>query len=97
MLTVLDEHTRECPAVVVARSLKADDARETLTEISTQYEPPTRIRSDNGSEFPANSVRDWLRDPGVKTFVHRAGQPFGEWPERALQWVRSRRRVNPCS
>ena len=47
MLTVLDEYTRECLAIVVARSLKADDVLETLTELFTRYGPPTHIRSDN--------------------------------------------------
>jgi putative transposase len=47
MLTVLDEYTRECLAIVVARSLKADDVLETLTDLFTRYGPPTHIRSDN--------------------------------------------------
>jgi transposase InsO family protein len=76
MLTVLDEYTRECLAIVVARRLKADDVLETLTELFTRYGPPTHIRSDNGSEFTAKDVRDWLRGLGVKTLFIEPGSPW---------------------
>jgi len=76
MLTVLDEYTRECLAIVVARSLQADDVLEALTELFTCYGPPTHIRSDNGSEFTAQAVRDWLRDLGVKTLFIEPGSPW---------------------
>jgi transposase InsO family protein len=76
MLTVLDEYTRECLAIVVARRLKADDVLETLTELFTRYGPPTHIRSDNGSEFTAQAVRDWLRELGVKTLFIEPGSPW---------------------
>jgi len=76
MLTVLDEYTRECLAIVVARRLDADDVLETLTELFTQYGPPTHIRSDNGSEFTARDVRDWLRKLGVTTLFIEPGSPW---------------------
>ncbi len=76
MLTVLDEYSRECLAVVVARSLKADDVLEALTELFTRHGPPTHIRSDNGSEFTAQAVRDWLQNLGVKTLFIEPGSPW---------------------
>jgi transposase InsO family protein len=76
MLTVLDEYTRECLAIVVARTLNADDVLETLTELFTCYGLPTHVRSDNGSEFTAQPVRDWLRDLGVKTLFIEPGSPW---------------------
>jgi putative transposase len=76
MLTVLDEYSRECLAIVVARSLKADDVLGTLTELFARYGPPDHIRSDNGPEFTAKAVRDWLRELGVTTLYIEPGSPW---------------------
>ena len=51
MLTVIDEHTRECLAIHVQRKLKHDDVLAVLTDLFTQHGPPEHIRSDNGSEL----------------------------------------------
>ena len=69
MLTVIDEFTRRCMAVVVERRLNSDNVLHCLTELFVQHGPPDHIRSDNGSEFTAHAVRDWLGiEPiGVKT------------------------------
>jgi putative transposase len=74
-LRFLDEYSRECQAIKVARSLKADDVLEVLTELFTRY-GPVHIRSDNGAEFTANVVRDWLQDLGVKTLFIEPGSPW---------------------
>jgi transposase InsO family protein len=76
VLTVLDEYSRECLAIRVARSLKADDVLETLTELFTRYGPPANLRSDNGPEFTAKVVRDWLRALGVRTLYIEPGSPW---------------------
>ena len=60
MLTVIDEFTRRCMAVVVERRLNSDNVLHCLTELFVQHGPPDHIRSDNGSEFTAHAVRDWL-------------------------------------
>ncbi len=75
MLTVLDEHSRECLAIVVGRSLKADDVLETLTDLFTRHGPPAYIGSDNGPEMTAKVVRDWLRELGVRTLFIEPGSP----------------------
>ena len=67
MLTVIDEFTRRCMAVVVERRLNSDNGLHCLTELFVQHGPPDHIRSDNGSEFTAHAVRDWLGRIGVKT------------------------------
>ena len=67
MLTVIDEFTRRCMAVVVERRLNSDNVLHCLTELFVQHGPPDHIRSDNGSEFTAHAVRDWLGRIGVKT------------------------------
>ncbi|GLQ22113.1 transposase [Algimonas porphyrae] len=76
MLTVIDEHTRECLAIHVQRSLKHDDVLAVLTDLFTQRGPPGHIRSDNGSEFTAQAVRDWLGRIGVKTLYIEPGSPW---------------------
>ncbi len=76
MLTVLDEYSRECLAIVVARRLQSDDVLETLTELFVQHGPPANIRSDNGPEFTASVVREWLKPLGVKTLFIEPGSPW---------------------
>jgi transposase InsO family protein len=67
MLVVIDEFTRECLAIDVARRLNSDDVLERLTWLMATRGVPDHIRSDNGSEFTAHAVRDWLQDVGVRT------------------------------
>jgi len=76
MLTVLDEYTRECPAIVVARKLKSDDVLHTLAELFARYGAPEHLRSDNGPEFTAKVVREWLRRVGVGTLFIAPGSPW---------------------
>ena len=71
MLTVIDEFTRRCMAVVVERRLNSDNVLHCLTELFVQHGPPDHIRSDNGSEFTAHAVRDWRGRIGVKTLYPR--------------------------
>jgi putative transposase len=76
MLTVIDEYTRHCLAIVVARQLKADDVLHCLTELFTFNGPPEHIRSDNGPEFTARAVRSWLGRVGVTTLFIEPGSPW---------------------
>ena len=76
MLTVIDEFTRRCLAIPTARSLKSDDVLACLTELFTIHGPPDHIRSDNGSEFTANMVREWLQRINVKTLFITPGSPW---------------------
>ena len=76
MLTVIDEFTRVCLAIVVARRLSSDDVLYRLTELFVRYGTPDHIRSDNGSEFTANAIRAWLGRIGVKTLYIEPGSPW---------------------
>jgi len=76
MLTVIDEFSRECLAIEVARHIRSDDVLQVLTDLFTQHGPPGHIRSDNGSEFTAKVVRDWLPRVGVKTLYIEPGSPW---------------------
>ena len=61
LLTVLDEHTRECLAIVVARKIRSHDVLEVLADLFVRHGPPEYLRSDNGPEFTAKLVR-WRRE-----------------------------------
>ncbi len=76
MLTIIDEYTRECLAVVVKRNLTSEDVLEELTQLFVTRGVPDHIRSDNGPEFTAKRVRKWLRDLGVKTLFIEPGSPW---------------------
>jgi hypothetical protein len=76
MLTVIDEFTRRCLAIVVARRLRSDDVLQCLTDLFVAHGPPEHIRSDNGPEFVALNVRNWLGRIGVKSLYIEPGSPW---------------------
>jgi putative transposase len=76
MLTVIDEYSRECLAIAVERRLQSDDVLSCLTELFVKHGPPEHIRSDNGSEFTAKVVRQWLKRLGVQTLFIEPGSPW---------------------
>ena len=76
MLTVIDEYTRKCLAIRVGSSLKADDVLDTLSTLFITEGIPDYIRSDNGSEFTAKALRDWIESIGVKTAYIEPGSPW---------------------
>lgn len=76
MLTVIDEYSRECSAIHVQRKLRSDDVLAVLTELFQRHGPPDHIRSDNGAEFTAHAVREWLGRIGVKTLYIEPGSPW---------------------
>ena len=76
MLTLIDEHTRECLAIDVARKLKSEDVLERLSDLFVRRGVPQYIRSDNGPEFTAKKVREWLAKVGAKTLFIEPGSPW---------------------
>ena len=76
ILTIIDEYTRECLAIVVARRIKSDDVLHCLTDLFVEHGAPGHIRSDNGPEFTAKAVRHWLGRIGVKTLYIEPGSPW---------------------
>lgn len=76
MLTVIDEHTRECLSIDVARKLSSEDVLERLSDLFIRCGVPDYIRSDNGPEFTAHCVRDWLESVEVKTLFIEPGSPW---------------------
>ena len=75
MLTVIGEYTRECLAIEVDRHIRSGDVLHVRADLFTQRGAPDYIRSDNGSEFTAIVVREWLPRVGVKTLYIEPGSP----------------------
>ena len=73
---MLDEHTRECLAIVVARKIRSHDVLEVLADLFVRHGPPEYLRSDNGPEFSAKLVRRWLGRVGVETLFIEPGSPW---------------------
>jgi putative transposase len=76
MLCIIDEFTREALAIRVARQLKATDVIDVLSDLFILRGVPAHIRSDNGPEFVAASLRDWLAALGAKTAYIEPGSPW---------------------
>jgi transposase InsO family protein len=76
MLTMVDEYTRECLAIDVARRLNSEDVLDRLEQLFVWRGPPDFIRSDNGAEFTATAVREWLARLGVQTLYVAPGSPW---------------------
>ena len=76
LLNVVDEFTRECLAIEVARKQSSRDVLRTLAGLMVRHGIPKHIRSDNGPEFVAKAVRDWLARLGVQTLFIEPGSPW---------------------
>lgn len=76
MLTVIEEYSRQCLAIRTERRLDHEAVLETLADLFLKHGPPEHIRSDNGSEFTALAVRNWLARLGVKTLFIEPGSPW---------------------
>ena len=76
VLTLIDEFTRECLAVHVDWSIRAVDVITIVEAAMARYGVPTHLRSDNGPEFIAYAIQDWLRDKNVKTIYITPGSPW---------------------
>jgi transposase InsO family protein len=75
-LPIEDEFTRECLALEVDRSIRAKDVIEVLAYLVELRGAPKFIRSDNGPEFIAEAIRDWLKTTGIGTLYIEPGSPW---------------------
>ena len=91
MLNIVDEFTRECLAIKVARKLNSMDVIETLADLFLLRGVPAHVRSDQGPEFIAEAVKGWIGGGRCADRLHRARQPVGERLCRELQWAAARR------
>ena len=76
ILAIIDEYTRECLAMLVARSIPSHKVVALLYDLFLIRGVPEHIRSDNGSEFTAKVIRKWLDRVGVKTLFIQPGSPW---------------------
>jgi transposase InsO family protein len=76
ILTIIDEYSRKCLSIHIQRQIKAPEVLYKLSELFITEGIPDHIRSDNGSEFTAKTVRSWLERLGVKTLFIEPGSPW---------------------
>ena len=76
ILNIMDEFTRECLAIRVARKIKTQDVIDILFHLFIFRGIPAYLRSDNGPEFTAKAIRAWLNQLGVKTLFIEPGSPW---------------------
>lgn len=76
ILNIIDEYTRECLCCYIGRLIRWQDVQEQLTNVFTKYGTPEYIRSDNGSEFTANKLREWLNNLEINTTYIEPGSPW---------------------
>ena len=75
-MVVIDEFTRECLAIYVARRIRARDALEVFADLMERHGVPRYIRSDNGPEMIAKRLRRWLKRLGTETIYITPGSPW---------------------
>ncbi|MBP1807805.1 transposase InsO family protein, partial [Rubellimicrobium aerolatum] len=94
MLCVVDEFTREALAIRVDRKLGSAQVIETLAELMLERGVPEHIRSDNGPEFVAQAVRDWIAAVGSKAAFLEPGSP---WENGCVESFTSKLRDEPLN
>src|SRR5439155_22456152 len=75
-LTLVDEYTRECLAWHVDRTINGADVRRVLARVVGRRRAPRRIRSDNGSEFICEALRQWLPQKGTEPIPVAPASPW---------------------
>ena len=76
MLNVVDEFTHECIAIRIQRKLKAIDVIDVLSDLFITRGVPEHVRSDNGPEFIATAVQEWIAAVGARTAYIAPGSPW---------------------
>ena len=76
MLTLIDEYTRQCLAIHVAWSIRAVDVITVVEAAMERYGVPEHIRSDNGPEFIAYAIQEWLKERRIKSLYIKPGSPW---------------------
>lgn len=75
-LSIVDEYTRECLALKVDRSITSEDVIDTLAELFAIRGVPKHVRSDNGPEFVAQAIQQWMKQVEIETLYIEPGSPW---------------------
>ena len=75
-MPVVDEYTRQCHAILVGRSITAEDVIQELERLFALHGSPAHLRSNNGPELIAGAVRDYLKEQNVETHYIEPGAPW---------------------
>jgi len=76
MLNIIDEFTQGCLAIRINRKLKSVDVIDVLSDLFILRGVPSHVRSDNGPEFVAKAVQEWIAAVGAKTAYIAPGSPW---------------------
>jgi len=76
MLNIIDEFTRECLAIRINRKLSSTDVIDVLSDLFILRGVPSYVRSDNGPEFIAKAVQEWIAAVGARTAYIAPGSPW---------------------
>jgi putative transposase len=76
LMVVIDEYTRQCLAIHVARRIRARDVIDVFADSMETHGIPEHIRSDNGPEMVAQQLRQWLARLGTKAVYITPGSPW---------------------
>lgn len=90
IFNLIDEYTRECHCIHADRAIRAADVLAILLQAIAEHGQPEYIRSDNGPEFIAHVIQNWLKDNNIKTLYIDPGCP---WQNGYTESFNSRFRV----
>jgi putative transposase len=76
ILTLIDEFSRECLALRVARRINAFGVIETLADAMLSRGVPDHVRCDNGPEMVAKALRQWLAGLGTRPLYIEPDSPW---------------------
>ena len=85
-MTIVDQFTRECPAIEVDTSITGQRVVRVLDRLRETHGLPQALVVDNGPEFTSKALAAWAKDSGGKAALYYTGQTDGERIHREFQW-----------
>jgi putative transposase len=76
ILSLIDEYTKECLALIPERSFQSRKLKNVLQRIIDEKRAPTFVHSNNNSEFTSHLVKKALSQAGIKTIFIKPGKPW---------------------
>ena len=85
-LAIVDQFTRECPAIEVDTSITGQRVVRVLDRLRETHGLPQALVMDNGPEFTSKALAAWAKDSGVRLYFIAPGKTYGERIHREFQW-----------